>query len=586
MNSGEITIKNINEKLLKLFTELINNIKEKNFKKSIITLNTCKELIIKIIEEISFNKENNIKILQKELINQLLFFKEINSYIKESNILFQIKSILNDILINIFVEKNYLYICESSLFQDLINNCLNIIYLNSKSKLIFLLLIKKIDNFIEFINSAYPSYKEHILNIRNKFQNNHSNYFLNYKKEFEYKKIYNLSKSNELKDKQKSLSLLSNYFYNFENITEKYEFLYIISKELFPSLFDLKIPDLSHKKNNKNIELYINIGKFLLKFFITHDYIFDFSSFRETPDDVSERYPCLFFYNKKEINNLDELNNKKYKISYQYDILKEYSKEIIEIMVNYFIKPMIKYDTNFEIQFIIFKILKYLYFICENKTEKDKNKFINYIPEILDNLSFFKKQDEFNISSESREFGYYLLLKDSKFKCSIKSLTNSPKNENDIYTTKINMAQDSLNKIFFEKKEIERGKSFAIITQIYKKYSIIYIEFYIEDDKDITLTIYKKNEKENNYEQIGFNNIIKTEKNEKNKEDDYNDDIFDEKNYKIAKVIIINSLINNDNNDNFLNYANEFKIVFDNYDSWFTNKIIYYYISVFENNEI
>ena len=130
MNSGEITIKNINNKLLKLFTELINNIKEKNFKKSIITLNTCKELIIKIIEEISFNKENNIKILKKEIINELLFFKEINSYIKESNILFQIKSILNDILINIFEEKNYLYICESSLFQDLINNCLNIIYLN------------------------------------------------------------------------------------------------------------------------------------------------------------------------------------------------------------------------------------------------------------------------------------------------------------------------------------------------------------------------------------------------------------------------------------------------------------------------
>ena len=101
---------------------------------------------------------------------------------------------------------------------------------------------------------------------------------------------------------------------------------------------------------------------------------------------------------------------------------------------------MIIYDTNFDILFLIFKLLKYLYFICQNDGEDDvKNKFISYILEISNNLSFFKKQEEFDKAPQSREFGYYLLLKEPQFKSNIKSLTNSPRNENDIYTAKFNI---------------------------------------------------------------------------------------------------------------------------------------------------
>jgi hypothetical protein len=83
------------------------------------------------------------------------------------------------------------------------------------------------------------------------------------------------------------------------------------------------------------------------------------------------------------------------------------------------------------------------------------------------------------------------------------------------------------------------------------------------------LTIYKKNEIDKNFEQIGFNNIIKTVKIDKN-------------DYKIAKVIIVNSN-NKINDDKDIRISNQFKIVFDNYDSWFTNRIIHYSISIFEN---
>ena len=583
MNFGENSIINNEENLIKIISDSIYNIKEKNYQKSIELLISSKELINKIIIEIGesnkkISKDNNDFIISKELLPQLLFFKEINKYIEDSNVLFRIKSLLNNLLNIIFEEKNYADICDQSLLKDCINNCLSIIYLNSKSKLIFILLVKKIDNYIENIISLYPSQKDEILNSRNSFKNYHSKSFLNYKKKFQEMDIYNLSKSDEIKDKNKSLLLLSKFFNNFEYFHEKYEFLNIISKELFPSLLNLKLPELTHKKNTKNIELYINIGKFLLKFLFYQNYMFDFSPFNtpqgsdeSTPD--GEKFLCIFLYDKSEIKNLDELNGNTYTISYQYEIIKEYYKEIIDIMINYFIKPFIIYDTNFDLQLIIFKLLKYLYFILKDKNENEKNKLITYIPEVLNNLSYFKKEEEFEAALGSREFGYYLLLKDSYFKYEIKSLTNAPENETDIYTTKIDMSSSVLNN-FFEKKEIIKGKGFSLLTQIHKKNSILYIEFYVEGDEDITVTVYKKSDKENNFEQIGFSNVIKTVKNEKSSENEIEDS------YKIAKIIIVNSSTNKDGNKN--DYLNVFKIVFDNYDSWFTSKTLYYSISSFE----
>ena len=118
-----------------------------------------------------------------------------------------------------------------------------------------------------------------------------------------------------------------------------------------------------------------------------------------------KKYPCLIFHNKSELFNISELNNKRYKLL-QHDILKKYNKSLIDIYINYFIKSMIIYDTNFEMQNIIYEILKYFYFIC-SETEQ-KNILMKYISEVLNTLSQFRKQSEYQLSSDSREFGYYL----------------------------------------------------------------------------------------------------------------------------------------------------------------------------------
>jgi hypothetical protein len=254
--------------------------------------------------------------------------------------------------------------------------------------------------------------------------------------------------------------------------------------------------------------------------------------------------------------------------------LKKFKNEISDLYIKYFIQQMLILDTNFEIQYIMFEMLKYLYFLCKENASKDV--LLKYISEILINLSLFNKQSEYEKSKSSREFGFYLLIHEKNFKFIDNSLIVSPNNEYDVYTTKFNMATDLMNKALYIKKEIPQGKNLEIFEDMKAKYSILYLEFFVEDNEEISLTIFKKNEKDNNYEQIGFNNIIKTVKFDENDEK--------ENNYKIAKVIVLNSG-NSLDNENNMNYFNTFKIVFDNYDSWFTNRILHYSISIFEKIE-
>ena len=393
-----------------------------------------------------------------------------------------------------------------------------------------------------------------------------------YKEQLYNLNIYNLIKSESLIKKKEALRLLITYFNDKSSLLDKYETLIKISEEIFPFLLNISSTPQPDEKDSKNIELYINTEKYFLQFLFNKEYLLDFTSFENT-DNLNKKFPCLFLYNKSEIINISELNNTRYKIQ-QYNILEKFGKELSNLFIKYFINPMIIYDTNFEIQYTTFKMLKYLYFLCE---ESDiKNTILNFLSEVLINLSLFKNQTEYEEITDSREFGYYLLLHEKNFKSIDNSLFICPGNDSDIYTTKFNMATDLINSALYIKKEIPQGKSFEIIENMETKYSILYLEFYIEDNKEISLTIYKKNAKKNNFEQIGFNNLIKTVELEENKEK--------EKNYKIAKILVLNSG-NPLDSDNKMSYSNQFKIVFDNYDSWFTNRILHYSISIFEKIE-
>ena len=186
-----------------------------------------------------------------------------------------------------------------------------------------------------------------------------------YEEELENLNIFNLIKSDSLIDKKQVLELLTKNFNQFDSLLDKYETLIKILSRIIPMLLNINIGStpIPNEINIKNIDLYINIGKYLLEFLFNEQYILDFSSFEKT-DNLEKKFPCIFLYNKSEIININELDNKKYRIQ-QYDVLKKYKKELSDLYIKYFIQPMLIYDTNFEIQNIIFEMIKYLYFLCK-----------------------------------------------------------------------------------------------------------------------------------------------------------------------------------------------------------------------------
>ena len=92
-------------------------------------------------------------------------------------------------------------------------------------------------------------------------------------------------------------------------------------------------------------------------------------------------------------------------------------------------------------------------YTTENGTDiilKDRQKeFSNNNLSLCENNCSFSEYDK---SLISREFGYFLLLHETNFKSFNNSLTISPKNESDIYTTKFNVAKDLMNRILYIQK--------------------------------------------------------------------------------------------------------------------------------------
>ena len=195
---------------------------------------------------------------------------------------------------------------------------------------------------------------------KNKGKNNSDKIELEkkYEEELENLNIFNLIKSDSLIDKKQVLELLTKNFNQFDSLLDKYETLIKILSRIIPMLLNINIGStpIPNEINIKNIDLYINIGKYLLEFLFNEQYILDFSSFEKT-DNLEKKFPCIFLYSKSEIININELDNKKYRIQ-QYDVLKKYKKELSDLYIKYFIQPMLIYDTNFEIQNIIFEMIK------------------------------------------------------------------------------------------------------------------------------------------------------------------------------------------------------------------------------------
>ena len=549
INSNSYTL------FLKTLSESIEFIKIKNISESLSQLimseSHAKNLIKEVILKNTLNSNNQILfyVVSKNLIEYLNFFINLNTYVLQENILMSIKSKIYNILnVILLEEKYYQYICEQSLILDFIKLCVELINSNKNTKLIYQFIIKKIEKYIIYVVNKEGNIKE-LLGIKDKILSYHSNKFKNYKNELLNMNIINLMKSDEKEDKKLSLNKLSSFFNEIFLFTEKYEILYLISKEIFPFLISDIIKD--------NIDLYIQFGHFLLTFLFYENYFIGNNS---STNNKIKKFPYFFLYNNKEIQNLNELKSKKYKIYLKYDILKIFNKEIIEIMINYFIEPFKILDLNFEVQYILYNILKNLYFIYPDERES----FSKYIPTVLNNLCSFKSKEYWNRTLSSRQFGYYLLVNDKELNPLINSITNAFENEEEIYSIKLDLNNIIINNEIFKKIRID--DKYEIIFEMEKKYSFFYLEFYVENNDSIDINVYKINyeNNKNNFQEIGKINEVETLK-------DDNEKITN------AKLIIINDKENKESNT-----PRKFKVVFDNSNALLGSKEIYFSYSIFE----
>ena len=536
--------------------------KENNSYSSMVFLQKSNEFLIKGIKEIkSINDNNKIKyknkfgnnfikdlfkykyLINTEIINIFQSFYSINYF----PLIFALNNVINLFL----KEENFNFLCERKMCFHFINAICRLIYLNNHETIIFQLLIKKIHNYISHLKKKLKFLTENEINMLDELTNSfpiyHTKNYYDFKKILEEKNVYNLIKSeSKLEDKLKAIYEFKSTLINLHIYNEQFDIIYKYAKEFFPPL--TKLPKISLSN------VYLKLGNLILKLLFLKDYTF--TCHFDNIEVVEPNYNYYYINDNEESFDLRDflfLHEKNFESVINYEILQSYYQEIIDLIINYYVKPMIIFDINFEIQFLIYLMLKNLYFIYP----RYRKYFINYIPTVLKNISDFNEPNEWNKSLECREFGYYLISNDNTLQDKIKTMISVPKSE--VRIKKIDLKNPVLNFGYMNKLVVVAGTKREIIIDINSENCLIYFEFYVEEGYDIDLYVYKINIKEE------YDEIMKCDKISSISEDwEY---------MKNIKIII------------FSKFITKYKIVFDNSYSWFREKIIHYTYGILKNND-
>ena len=212
---------------------------------------------------------------------------------------------------------------------------------------------------------------------------------------------------------------------------------------------------------------------------------------------------------------------------------------IVEICIQY-INNVIKRNNIFPLQFIVYSMCRRIYFFFPEY----RNYINNYIIEVLNNLSKFKGQFEWNTSLESREFAFYLLANDKVIGSSIKSATAAA--PYDIQYESIFIKQPNMTIGFNYSADIEAGTAFERILEIFDKNSLIYISISMpERDGEIDLCFCKYDSNIKNWIPIFMRENMEFKSG-------------------AHKVIV------------FAKEPGIYKIIFDNQKAWLSSRRIYY----------
>ena len=511
-----------------LFVE-IDNIDDKkklllNLRESLITL---EQIFIEINREKEKNKEFQFIIINDKILNFL-------NKIKDSiSIKFETKLELNKLINKLLTNEYYPFLFENNeKIPYFINSLFSIIQL-IRGVLLYDILIRKMHLYINYILNI-SIYKKLLTELKLGFGILITNNLGECKENME--EILDLCSSNKLENKKKGVDILINYI-NSISFIEKYELINEYSGQILINLFR----DISDDYTN----LYYKIGKILYNLLISDKFIITENNEIEIEN---KNQKINLIYNDYLLNTIKDfyilLPYKNYEFYFEKDI-NYLIEKIIEISIT-FVSMVIKFNEDFDIQYISYLILKKIYFSFPNY----RNEIREYIPNVLNNLCQTHEQKQWNLSVGSRQFAYYLLINDKELNTKIKSSTEiSPL---DIKVENINLFNPEIDFGFNNEILIDQGTFVEKIIEVLYDNSLIFILFYLDSElngNDIDVKLYKFDYKMNIWKQI-----------------------FKDKEFKNI-------------NNKYIIYSREsnlYKILFDNISSWITKKKIYYQITFFK----
>ncbi len=511
-----------------LFVE-IDNIDDKkklllNLRESLITL---EQIFIEINREKEKNKEFQFIIINDKILNFL-------NKIKDSiSIKFETKLELNKLINKLLTNEYYPFLFENNeKIPYFINSLFSIIQL-IRGVLLYDILIRKMHLYINYILNI-SIYKKLLTELKLGFGILITNNLGECKENME--EILDLCSSNKLENKKKGVDILINYI-NSISFIEKYELINEYSGQILINLFR----DISDDYTN----IYYKIGKILYNLLISDKFIITENNEIEIEN---KNQKINLIYNDYLLNTIKDfyilLPYKNYEFYFEKDI-NYLIEKIIEISIT-FVSIVIKFNEDFDIQYISYLILKKIYFSFPNY----RNEIREYIPNVLNNLCQTHEQKQWNLSVGSRQFAYYLLINDKELNTKIKSSTEiSPL---DIKVENINLFNPEIDFGFNNEILIDQGTFVEKIIEVLYDNSLIFILFYLDSElngNDIDVKLYKFDYKMNIWKQI-----------------------FKDKEFKNI-------------NNKYIIYSREsnlYKILFDNISSWITKKKIYYQITFFK----
>ena len=551
--------------------KIIESFKNTKVIKSYELLSQAFEKLPKYIEEIKNNKGSsfilNANIIDK--INRLIKRNYININILISKIIYSILDASNFSLLS-----NDSYILIN--FSNLCINILDIISLYDLSHN----LIKRIITFLKYLENNATKFLdldqiEIIKNIQKSLTERiTSNYYILFKNNLQYDILSYFSKEN-LREKEKGLFNLYSYFFKFGTINEQFDLLCEYGHLILNAIIN--------RPNPSYIELYYKTADFMVSFIYNFYYIIKLGDNNEI--NVNNYFLCdnmdinmtdyqnLKIENYENYNNPENLsfiNNKKFQLDVQNNILLNYTS--IFSLCTTIIGCLIIYESSFDCQFTAYLILKRLYFIFPQYRKKIED----LITITLVNLVSFKKEIIKNKNESCIIFLKYLLQNGEKeLKEKIITRLNSKKGKIEANY----LEENNVNKI--EKEEIEAdiiylnnfnlrvgcpmnmeikaGFSEEKLIEVRYPNSILYIAF----------------------NTVGFNINFHLIKFLPNLENDINDlqkyqyeqqqyfyEIFKIEKIEGSKIVV------------FVKNPGIYKIIFDNKYSWFNSKLIRYRASI------